>query len=176
MHEAMIRNWNERVKHEEVVYVVGDFLFGGRTRLAKIIPRLYGKKILIRGNHDTASTKHYFDLGFEDVRENELITLQKQGGEKIKVLISHFPWYPITQYTKIVKKDSTYIHLKPASEHDIRYPHKRIVDTGDYWLIHGHVHNAWKVLGKQINVGVDVWDFKPVSHHKILDIIEKEEK
>jgi calcineurin-like phosphoesterase family protein len=38
----------------------------------------------------------------------------------------------------------------------------RPVDNG-LPLIHGHVHNSWKVNGRQINVGVDVWDFTPVS-------------
>lgn len=174
MHETMIKNWNQRVKSKERAYILGDFLFGGLTRLEKIIPRLNGEITLIRGNHDNASTRHYIELGFKDVRENELITLQKQGGEKVQVLLSHFPYYPIQKYTKLHKAGgSTYINLKLQDNYDIRYPHKRIVDTGEYWLIHGHVHQAWKVLGRQINVGVDVHDFKPVSHHKILEIIER---
>jgi hypothetical protein len=33
---------------------------------------------------------------------------------------------------------------------------------------HGHVHKAWKKNDKQINVGVDVWDFKPVSLEQLV--------
>ena len=34
----------------------------------------------------------------------------------------------------------------------------------------GHIHEKWKSKGKLVNVGVDVWDFKPVS---ILEIIRE---
>ena len=36
----------------------------------------------------------------------------------------------------------------------------------------GHVHEKWKVRGKNINVGVDQWGFRPVSFHEILKIIK----
>jgi len=39
------------------------------------------------------------------------------------------------------------------------------------WLLHGHIHEKWKVNGRMINVGVDVWDFKPVSIEEIAKII-----
>jgi calcineurin-like phosphoesterase family protein len=37
----------------------------------------------------------------------------------------------------------------------------------------GHVHTAWKVNNGHINVGVDVWNFAPVSIRQILDIRSK---
>jgi calcineurin-like phosphoesterase family protein len=43
---------------------------------------------------------------------------------------------------------------------------------GEMWLVHGHVHGAWRQNGRQINVGVDQWDFKLVSHEKILEMIK----
>ena len=30
-------------------------------------------------------------------------------------------------------------------------------------VFHGHVHNSWKTRGRFLNVGVDVWAYKPVS-------------
>ena len=60
----------------------------------------------------------------------------------------------------------------PYEKVDTRYMHKRMVDDGESWLLHGHVHGSWKQNERQINVGVDVWDFKPVSHEKILQMIE----
>lgn len=39
------------------------------------------------------------------------------------------------------------------------------------WLVHGHVHDAWKVRGRQINVGVDMWDFRPVHLDEITALI-----
>ncbi len=53
--------------------------------------------------------------------------------------------------------------------------------TGDFeqrpvddcgWLIHGHVHDRWKVSRRQINVSVEVWNFEPVSLEAIAALIE----
>jgi calcineurin-like phosphoesterase family protein len=42
----------------------------------------------------------------------------------------------------------------------------------------GHVHEKWKVKWIDntllINVGVDVWDFRPVSFERLYALIEKE--
>ncbi len=51
-----------------------------------------------------------------------------------------------------------------------KYFGSRPVDKGR-WLVHGHVHNRWKVLNKQINVSVEAWDFKPASLAEIEAII-----
>ena len=41
----------------------------------------------------------------------------------------------------------------------------------------GHVHEKWKVMKKNnvllINVGVDVWDFRPVSFQKLYNLIQE---
>jgi len=42
------------------------------------------------------------------------------------------------------------------------------------WLLHGHVHQAWKVKGNMINLSVEVWDYKPVSEDTIYEIISQE--
>jgi calcineurin-like phosphoesterase family protein len=41
----------------------------------------------------------------------------------------------------------------------------------DLWLLHGHVHEKWKIRDRMINVGVDVWDFFPVSIIEIEKIL-----
>lgn len=33
----------------------------------------------------------------------------------------------------------------------------------EHVILCGHVHQLWRTFGRCINVGVDVWDFKPVS-------------
>lgn len=38
-------------------------------------------------------------------------------------------------------------------------------------LLNGHVHERWKVNGRQVNVGVDVWDYRPVSDAQILSAL-----
>jgi calcineurin-like phosphoesterase family protein len=50
-------------------------------------------------------------------------------------------------------------------------------DTG-LWLLHGHVHNFWPKIQRelrQINVGVDCWNFTPISVNQIVSIITDHE-
>lgn len=44
------------------------------------------------------------------------------------------------------------------------YPSK---GTSEYRNIVGHIHSLWKVQPNMVNVGVDVWNFLPVSHTQI---------
>jgi len=50
MNEALIANWNERVRPGDIVYHLGDFCMG--TNHEPILRRLNGQKWLIVGNHD----------------------------------------------------------------------------------------------------------------------------
>ena len=42
----------------------------------------------------------------------------------------------------------------------------------DWILLCGHVHDLFRSIDYVINVGVDVWDFKPVSISQIEDILK----
>lgn len=53
MNEQIIYNWNKKVSKNDTVYILGDMFMGGLDAIDEIMPRLKGKKILIRGNHDT---------------------------------------------------------------------------------------------------------------------------
>lgn len=75
--EIMIQNWNEMVKPEDKIYHLGDLSFN-KNEADKIMPRLNGKKCLIRGNHDLFKL-NWYALWFYDVRgvynfENFLMT------------------------------------------------------------------------------------------------------
>ena len=50
--EWLIKKWNETIKREDLVYILGDVCLGNRERTEKILQRLHGKKFLIYGNHD----------------------------------------------------------------------------------------------------------------------------
>lgn len=161
----MIQEWNKRVrKPTDKIYVLGDFSFANANMTAPILNRLNGHKILILGNHDYAAHKMIL-AGFQEVHENIYIDI----GNKRRVYLSHFPFHPMTDYHKT--KRGTIIEY-PFDKVDTRYMHKRMVDDGHAWLLHGHVHGAWKQNERQINVGVDVWDFKPVPHEKIIQMMD----
>lgn len=44
----------------------------------------------------------------------------------------------------------------------------KTMDKQYQFCITGHIHSLWKVQRNMINVGVDAWHFKPVSHPEIL--------
>ena len=53
MNNILIHNYNECIKKNDIVYILGDIAH--RTPVAevnKLIDRLNGKKVLIKGNHD----------------------------------------------------------------------------------------------------------------------------
>jgi calcineurin-like phosphoesterase family protein len=57
MDEEMVKRWNEVVRPEDKIYHLGDVTI--KHNNLPILDRLNGQKRLIRGNHDTASTKNY---------------------------------------------------------------------------------------------------------------------
>lgn len=56
MDEALIAAWNARVEPEDIVYHLGDFCFKGSALAKRVVDRLNGQIVLIRGNHDTDNT------------------------------------------------------------------------------------------------------------------------
>lgn len=65
MNDAIIDNWNRAVNTDDIVYHLGDFVFGGTTKWEAILSQLNGKIHLVLGNHDDQKTvkklSHYFD-------------------------------------------------------------------------------------------------------------------
>jgi len=55
MNEVLIQNWNNVVKAEDTVYIVGDLGFGSKQSIRKLLQRMNGMKVLILGNHDRKS-------------------------------------------------------------------------------------------------------------------------
>ena len=57
MDDAMIDNWNARIRAEDTVWHLGDFVFRNSVPAASYLTRLAGEKHLIWGNHDGAETR-----------------------------------------------------------------------------------------------------------------------
>jgi len=148
---------NSVVNPGDEVFFVGDWSIGKDAISVPKIQELNGDITLISGNHDSTFQLRskaakmrlkFIEWGFADVVDGMTLTL-KDG---TNVLMDHFPY----------KGDH--------GEHEERYTELRPRDEG-MWLIHGHVHSMWKVRDRMINVGVEAWDFTPVSEDQILEII-----
>lgn len=67
MNQHMIQKWNEVVKEEDKVYVVGDI---GNE---EVISALHGIKYLVKGNHDVKFNEWYRKCGFSEVYDKPII-------------------------------------------------------------------------------------------------------
>ena len=65
MDNALIKNWNSVVSPDDKVYHLGDATMNARS--LNVFYNLNGRKILIKGNHDTQALKHYTPH-FKDIR------------------------------------------------------------------------------------------------------------
>lgn len=159
MNEALIDNHNAVVKPTDRCYFHGDVAMHPKN--IHPVSRMNGRKILIAGNHDTCWCGHkraekakkavqlYLDAGFDEVIPSGVLRNHVLG--TIPVTLSHLPY----------QGDHT--------ETD-RYADRRPEDLGQP-LLCGHVHEAWKISGRQINVGVDVWDYRPVSADELISVV-----
>lgn len=85
MNKHLIKNWNEVVTDEDVVWIIGDFCPSNKKcELKAILSKLNGKKNLIKGNHDEESEDFYRDCGFNSVYSYPVII-------KEFYILSHHP-------------------------------------------------------------------------------------
>lgn len=153
--EHHIEQWNKVVKTWDIVWHEGDVGVGSATAILNIVAhRLNGVKHLITGNHDQVWPGNRHGHTHQGGWRSAFASIQQYSRRRIAgtdVLMSHFPY----------RGD----HTQPD-----RYVEYRLQDTG-MWLLHGHTHGMWRVNGRQIDVGVDVWD-RPVNLDEIAQIIK----
>jgi len=86
MNEYIIESYNSVVKPEDKLYILGDVVMKDSTWALKILERINGIKILIRGNHDRARLSQYAQY-FKDVKSEH--TYRLANGKH--VLFTHRP-------------------------------------------------------------------------------------
>lgn len=200
MERVLIDNWNQSIKDDDMVYVLGDVFFCGTIKAKEIMSKLNGYKILIRGNHDQKANK-MLEIGFNEVHER----LELGYGNRVYKL-NHFPYKPktndIPQYVldiiDVARKEQRATGQDSSSRldelvrnyvssgvltneqgdrlisYDMRFMNQRYEDEGG-WLLCGHIHDKWRIKGRMLNVGVDVHNFKPISIEDVEAIIASQE-
>lgn len=105
--EMLYEKWNETVGENDNVLCLGDFAF---RDIEEHTQKLNGNKILLRGNHDLKSARHYIECGWKSVIESVQVILNKRMFEMqprtdrywnglfteingYKILFSHYPIY-----------------------------------------------------------------------------------
>lgn len=141
MNEMIISNWNSVVGRKDTVYHLGDFGFK-HPLLRKTRFRLNGKIHLIIGNHDMKNKPIMHDGMFSSIIPLTTISIEKKP-----IVLCHFQM--------------------------------RVWDRSHYnsWHLFGHTHtgmNSPKMStgeGKCFDVGVDNWDFSPISYEQVCEIM-----
>lgn len=88
MDEAMTSLWNDTVGEYDVTYILGDISWLSPKKTADAIAQLNGKKVLVRGNHDTDSLLSECGSIFEEIVDYKEIT---GYGKRTPIVMSHYP-------------------------------------------------------------------------------------
>jgi len=62
MDKKIIENWNSVVKDEDLIFCLGDFALGKEQDCLKILKKLNGHKVLIKGNHEKTVLKKSYNI------------------------------------------------------------------------------------------------------------------
>jgi calcineurin-like phosphoesterase family protein len=146
MDRGLIANWNSVVANSDKVYHLGDFCFTGDSNTyGAMMHKVQGQTIFLRGNHDK---------GLQHA--NYYIWRRIEG---MKIFMRHWPpWV-----------------------HPFKFKHSFDIPIDVDLILCGHVHDKWKYhvhsVGQRripvINIGTDVWGYKPVSLDIMMEEVEK---
>ena len=156
---ALLARYNALVKPYDIVYVLGDVGFRDAKSVTNHVMQMNGTKHLIMGNHDRLSDEQYRRMGFASVTREMLIKL---GG--IYLRLSHYPYREgwLREMYRFL-----------SGGHILRDRHKRPT-RDNKWLLHGHIHSRAIAIPyhRQIHIGVDTWQYRPVSWEQINSVID----
>jgi calcineurin-like phosphoesterase family protein len=160
MDEELISRWNETVSEDDIVYHLGDFTLGNRKVFNSYIKRLSGHIKIVPGGHDSRWLKNFPISGQVEILPLMVIDsslLPIKDGRHVPLTLCHYPMY---------SWDRSHYGA----------PH-----------LHGHTHGTIGVKsfsgdmqlppnqrqGVRIDIGVDNWNFYPVSLDDIIQVVER---
>jgi calcineurin-like phosphoesterase family protein len=145
MNDELISRWNSVVTNEDIVYHLGDFSYKtDYINTQKCIDKLNGKIRFIEGNHD----------------KEGMTKLLNKGGRIL------------SKVERLQRWESLIINDQPIfmCHYAMRTWHHDLRGT---WHIYGHSHNMLPPSGKSCDVGVDSWNFTPVSFEQLKEFMDK---
>lgn len=144
MNRRLIKNWNETVEPDDSIIVLGDFAFG-RRKHKEMLRDIVER---LNGNKSLIIGSH------DDLHVRDYIEIG---------FMSVHSFYHTNVFGSATNGD-VYLTHDPAVA---------ITDKNRLWLC-GHVHDLFKRVGNVINVGVDVWNYQPVSVEQIIEVIKED--
>ena len=115
MDAVMSERWNETVRKNDEVVILGDFCRGKGERANALLAQLHGRKYMVTGNHD-----HVF-LRDKAFRQEHFVWIKPYAelhDNRRKLVLCH---YPILCYNGQYHGDSTYMlygHVHATADYD----------------------------------------------------------
>ena len=141
MDETMLENWNDRIKANDEVYIVGDLMFFCKDP-QYYLNRLNGRKHLIIGNHDT----YWFKKIDPTPYFQSISPLMRISDGSHRIILCHYPlmsWEGIHDHTYLI------------------YGHIHNSTNGIYWPL-------LKTYEHALNAGVDINAYQPVTFKELV--------
>jgi calcineurin-like phosphoesterase family protein len=143
---AIINNWNTKVKHNDLVYHLGDFAW---YTPEKYFNQLHGQIILIKGNHDGKKT---VKLPFARIESY----LELKDPVFNKIVLCH---YPLLSWNKHYYGT---IHLHGHCHGSLPTDNSRRLDIGV------DCHNFQPLLLEEIHAIMKERDMHVIDHHRSI--------
>lgn len=133
MNETILSNWNNKIKPEDEVYVLGDIALGNPDNIINYFTKLNGKITIIRGNHDTDTRINIYKNkiicpSVTDVYDAKYL---KAGGYHI--YLTHYPCLCGNLHHDSLKKTTInfhgHTHSKNPFLYDLPYCYNVAVDA-----------------------------------------------
>jgi calcineurin-like phosphoesterase family protein len=168
MAEVLVNNFNACARPGALTYFLGDMGLCKGEELKAVVSKLNGTKVLVLGNHDK-NHEAMFKIGFDAVVNSATIYVAHQ-----RVTLSHCPLRGVWREATEGMKDSTGAENWHGEAKQVRFS---IADEGQFHL-HGHIHSpnggkSERLLGRQMDVGVDANKYRPVSISEVESWISK---
>jgi calcineurin-like phosphoesterase family protein len=149
MDDVLVTNWNQIVRPNDMVYHLGDFTLGGEKEAAPYFARLNGRISILPGGHDKgwlSKDEYTSKSGHSIVILPPLVTIKLQipGLSQSQIIV-------LCHYAM------------------------RVWDRSHYgsWQLYGHSHCNLPQHLKSLDVGVDCWDYCPVSLEQVTEEMGK---
>jgi len=125
-------NWNRVVKKDDIIFHLGDFALGSRTRLIETANELNGHKVLVAGNHDMKRLKELAKC-FEVIYIDNFIL----ETDRYHILMTH----------RRIKTETNMPTINVSVE-NWNYTPIPLPTTHDWIQLCGHSHDTWIARGE----------------------------
>lgn len=89
MNEAIVERWNNVVKSEDTVFILGDLMLNDNEKALEYIKCLNGQLLIIWGNHDSEMRQEFLSEKYPSIMSMGYAHQFKHG--KLTLYLSHYP-------------------------------------------------------------------------------------